>query len=278
MTIRISLCVVITLSLLAPAFSATLHFAGTDSTTEVSSVFNNKALFLNLTEVAQKLTITVTRDTTAGIEVLSSPQNCILVFEQDDSSVQRKNGALFVRSDELAASIGCTAQIKKKNDMYLSCPTGLLYGRVGTQVGDLAPGFRLPVDTVTTIRSTELLKKRSLLVLFIRNGDWDPFSKLLLRIVQVNLDSVRALGYDVVAIHGYDARTAMKWKKDITVGFPLLADQYSAVIRAFDVFDTGHFPLPSVFAIDRSDTIRLRHVFDLNGPPDFAPILAQLRH
>ena len=69
----------------------------------------------------------------------------------------------------------------------------------------------------------------------------------------------------------------MKWSKDLSPGFPLLSDQYSAVIRAYDVLDRGRLPFPSIFLIDRQGIIRMRHLFDLSGPPDLAPIMEKLK-
>ncbi|HEY3294794.1 MAG TPA: redoxin domain-containing protein [bacterium] len=257
--------------------AATLHLPGTPSTMEVRSVFNQKTLFLNLSEVAGRLGVTVKRDTSAGVIVLCSPQACVPVFEQDEAEVQKKDSVLFVRTDEVAAALGCSFNVKKKTDVTLTCNGGLPQGPVGAQVGDMAPGFRLPVDTVSTMSLAERLQQRPLLVVFFRNGDWDPFSKLLLNLLQTHLDSVRALGYDLVAIHGYEAKTAMKWTKDLGLSYPLLSDQYSAVFRAYDVFDRGHFPLPSVFAIDRSGHIRMRYMFDLSAAPDMSAILQTLK-
>lgn len=258
--------------------AATLHFPGTDSTTEIRSVFNKKTLYLNLADAAAKLTITLKQDTSAGLLILCTPQNCVPVFEQDQDEVQIEDKALFVRTDEIASALGCTATVKKKRDVFLACPAGLPKGRVGNQVGDLAPGFRLPVDTLSTVGLPDVLKRASVMVVFFRNGDWDPFSKLLLKMLEANLDSVRALGYNLVAIHGYEAKPAMKWTKDLALTFPLLADQYSAVIRAYDVLDRGRLAVPSVFVIDRRGVIRLRHIFDLSGPPDLAPVLESLGH
>ena len=260
-----------------PANAATVHFSGTDSTTQIASVFNRKSLYLNLHDAAAKLRLTVIWDSASGLLILSSPQDCVPVFERDQDEVQIKDKELFVRTDEVSSALGCKAALKGKNDLTLACPSGLPAGTVGNQAGDPAPGFRLHSDTATVVSLAERLKQRPMLVVFFRNGEWDPFSKLLLTMLQSRLDSIHALGYDVVAIHGYEPKSAVKWSKDLNVTFPLLADQYSAVIRAYNVLESAHLAAPSLFAIDQHGIIRLRHVFDLNGPPDLSPILKELK-
>jgi peroxiredoxin len=257
--------------------AATVHVDGTDSSSEVSSVFRDKTLLLNSCDVQAKLRITLLPDSGSGIMILATPQNCVTVFERDSAEALFQDGALYVRTDEVAEALHCSFQVKKKRNLNLTCPDGLPSSYVGPKVGDTAPGFRLKSDTVSTVALPDLLKHGPVVVVFFRTGEWDPFSKLLLRMLAANTDSLQDLGYQVVGIHGYEAKFGPKWQKDFEVQFPLLSDEYSTVMRTYGVFDRGHLAVPSLIVIGRDGTIRLRHIFDLSGPPDFSPILEKIR-
>jgi peroxiredoxin len=80
-------------------------------------------------------------------------------------------------------------------------------------------------------------------------------------------------GYEVAVVHGGPPRDAAKWLKATAYPFRFISDQYTAVMRAYGVFDRGHLAHPSIFIVDQSGTLRFRRVFD---EPDVVPDLAHL--
>jgi peroxiredoxin len=252
------------------ANAATLLWRG-DSTTTIASVARQKALYLSLAQVALKLPITLRQDAEAGLFVLCTLADCRPVYGIDASELVIIDSTAYVRVDAVAEALDCAAKIRKRDQVELNCNPPAV--RVGSQIGSVAPGFRLPDTHDSLVTLSGLLARGPLVVAFVRSGDWDPQSKKLLTELQARRDSLRGAGVDVVAIHGYETKLATKWMGALKLSFPQLADQHSAVMRGYDVFDKGNLPLPALFLIDRAGVIRLRQMLD---PAEVNPNLAPL--
>jgi peroxiredoxin len=265
------------------AAAALLHLPGASAGVEIPALGKKKALYLRLDEAARQLPMTVLRDTTAGVSILCTAYDCVPVYDMDETDVQIQDNALFVNAATLAAALGCTTRVSK-NDVFLNCPQPLDTLKIGSEVGRRAPGFRLKStndslpNSVPSIFSTDVLAKSALLLVFVRSGDWDTAGKFLLRNLQGRLDTLHGLGVDVAVVHGYEPRAAAKWANTLGLTLPLLSDEYSAIMRAYDVFDRGHLPRPSYFFIAKDGTIRVRHVFeDPAAIPDINEIMTAVR-
>ena len=116
------------------------------------------------------------------------------------------------------------------------------------------------------------------MVAFVRSGDWDPMSRLLLSALESRLDSLRREGCEVVAIHGYEPKVGAKWATDLKLHFAQLSDHASAVMRGYEVFDQGHLPHCALFLLDRRGIICFRQVFGSEVvAPDIGPLLREVR-
>jgi peroxiredoxin len=125
-----------------------------------------------------------------------------------------------------------------------------------------------------TVTLSELPRDHKVVIAFVRSLDWDPFSQMLVRRLQSVQDSLRAANARVVVIHGYQEKQNTVWQDSLKLSFPLLADDASAVMRGYDVFDRGPLPHPAVFVVDQSGVIRLRTVFeDLSVAPDISAVM-----
>ncbi len=250
------------------ATAATLLWQG-DSATTIASVAQQKTLFLSLSEVAQKLPVTLRRDAEAGLFVLCTAANCRPVYGIDESEVAIVDSAAFVCVDAVAEALGCAAKLRKRDQVE----TGLRRGECARRFGGGFARAGIPVagceDSLVTL--TRLLTRGPLVIAFVRSGDWDPQSKTLLTALQARQDSLRGAGVELVAVHGYETKTAAKWTAALKLTFPQLADHLSAVMRGYEVFDKGNLPRPALFLIDRTGVIRMRQMLDPELPtPDLA--------
>lgn len=182
------------------------------------------------------------------------------------------DSAAYVRADAVTEALGCGVKARKRDVLELDCRVPL--ARVGTEAGLPAPGFRLPDARDSLVTLAGLLARGPVVVAFVRSGDWDPQSRILLTELQARRDSLRGAGVELVAIHGYEAAPAAKWAVALKLDFPQLADHLSAVMRGYGVFDKGNLPHPALFLIDRAGIIRLRQMLDSAEPlPDLRPLM-----
>jgi peroxiredoxin len=263
----------------AGAAPTLLHVRLADSTVDVRfvTVKHKSAPYLAVDDVAKYLPITLKRDADTDLLTLCSRADCVPVFVGDEEDATVRSSLIYVSGALTARALGCKIDFDKKAaTASFDCKDGLPPAKPGSSVGDYAPGFVLASDSgVVSLRN--LLKKGAVIVVFVRSGEWEPFSQILLKDVQTRLDSLKARGFEVVAIHGYQPRVGAKWAKTLGLTFPQLADTFSCVMRGYDVHDAAHLPHPALFAIDRSGVIQYRRVFeDISQPPDLEPVWKEL--
>jgi peroxiredoxin len=276
-----SLCISTALGLLlasvvASASPLRLHLPDTTVTVDAMTVKHHATPYLKLNDLEAALPVTVKRTGDAALLTLCSTWNCLPVFVGDEDDAAVKAGVGYLSGRLVARVLGCEMKVAK-SEVSFSCPARLPHARPGSDVGSMAPGFRLRSSDTDSVGLSDLLKKGPVVVIFVRSGEWDPFSQAVLKSAQARLDTIRAAGFQVVAIHGYQARVGAKWAKTLGLTFPQLADTFSAVMRGYDVFDQGHLPHPAIFVIDASGVIRYQHVFeDLNQPPDMDAVWKEI--
>lgn len=274
----LALCALTALLLGVSARAGTLKFSGSDSSFEVRSIYYKKTFFLHVDDVAARLPITVVHDTTAGLFVLCTPYDCVPAFEPDTLEVRRTADGFYIKTERFAEALNCPVKIKKTGAITFSCGYPAWTQKVGPNVDDAAPGFILHNELDSTIALTSLLKDKPLVLLFIRSGDWDPASRLIMKNLLVSADTIRMAGYNIAVIHGYSSKDAAKWQKTSQYPYIFLSDQYSTVMRAYHVFDRSHIPHPSAFLIDKSGTIRFRRIFDEpDVVPDVSPLIDMIK-
>ena len=257
------------LSLCAESVNLTLG----DSTVAIQSLRIKKQTFLNVADLA-RLPLSVRSDTSAGILVLCSQQNCQPVFMIDPEEYQTANSQGYVRAERIADALDCSIELKKNNATFTCQDNLTLLHAVGSDIGSFAPGFHLPARGDTGLSLAQLRASNSVVIAFIRSGEWDPFSRLLLLRLKSVHDSLSAAGVRVIAFHGYEQKFSGAWQDSLALPFPLVADESSAVMRGYDVFDRGTLPHPAIFLVDQQGVIRLRHVYEnLDGPPDISSLM-----
>lgn len=257
----------------APAQAVILRFASGDSTVEISSRSQKKTVFLKLDEVSAKLPVTVRRDAETNLLVLCTELNCLAVFPMDKEDYLRQDGSDYVRAERVTEVLGYVMK-KKGKDLSLTCTHDCAHDRVGSEIGEHAPGFQLPVRGDTIRSLLDLRRSGAVLLVFIRSGDWDPFSRELLKGLEAARLSLDSLKIRTVAIHGYAPKLSAAWQDSLELQFPLLSDDDSAVMRGYDVFDRGPLPHPAAFLIDSAGIIQYRHVYEnLEAPPNIVSLL-----
>jgi peroxiredoxin len=281
----------------AAAQAAILHLPN-DSAIFVNSATVKKTLFLSVADVQFKLPITIRADAETGLSVLCTTHDCRPVYWGDDQEMLVTDTAVYVSVEAVAEALGCRAKSKRKRDVYLTCPEGWPTQKVGAQTGERAPGFRLKAagtghvnveetplssprergengDSVVALN--DLLSRGPVVVAFVRSGQWDPLSRLLLEALESKLDSLRGAGCEVVAVHGYEPKVGTKWAAELKLHFAQLADNASAVMRGYEVFDQGRLPHCAVFLLDREGMIRYRQVYENDVTlPDMEPIMKEV--
>jgi peroxiredoxin len=261
----------------AAAPAATLHLPN-DSTVSVASVSTQQAVFLSMAEVREKLPVVVQTHAETGLSILCTTNNCRPVYWGDDREMLVTDTAVYVSVEAVAEALGCNAKIKRKRDVYLTCAAGWPAQKVGAQTGERAPGFRLKARADSTVTLNDLLSRGPVVVAFVRSGQWDPLSRLLLEALESKRDSLRGAECEVVAIHGYEPKVGTKWAAELKLNFPQLADNASAVMRGYEVFDQGQLPYCAVFLLDRDGMIRYRQEYGNEVTlPDLEPLMQEVR-
>lgn len=256
--------------------TARLRFGDADSTVELSAVYQPKRLYLDLQEFISLFTVTVISDTADGMTVLCSETNTVPVFRMDDEEYLKEEGREFVQADLLARVIGCQASVRKRSRVNLACAVEPRQPQaVGPNIGDPAPGFLLDHGEMDDVALSDLCIGGPTVLLFFRSAEWDPVSQRILKLMEANFDS---LGACVVGIHGYRNELSLEWEKNLKISFPLLADETSAVMRAFGVFYRGNHPYPVAVIIDYDGIIRDKiNYVDSQGEAEITGIIDAVR-
>ncbi len=256
-----------------------VHGLDSDSTLKLSAISTGKRIsFVDLNQVTEQFRIQVIVPDELPLIVLATRVHCVPIFLGDENSYMDYNGVPYIRTDSVASAIGCKFTPSKKNGGKLDCKSLLPLDSIGTEVGDLAPGFCLPDADGTIVRSLELLSEGKAVVAFIRSADWEPLSRDLLTRLDANRDNLTNMGTQAVVIHGYSPDVASGWRDSLAVEIPILSDDVSAVMRAYGVHQKAQLPHSSVFVLDRDGIIRFKHVYGAEQkPPEMLPILEAVR-
>jgi len=169
------------------------------------------------------------------------------------------------------------------------------------KAGAQAPAFSLPYPQGHSIDLAELLQKGPVVLVFYR-GSWCPFCNLQLRAYQKALPEMQKLGASLVAVSPQTPDNSLTIVEKAELTFPVLSDQGNQVARQYGLVfklsealqglqkafknDITQFngdpswelPMPGVFVIDQSGTIRFASV-DPNWTNRVEPavILEQLK-
>jgi peroxiredoxin len=111
--------------------------------------------------------------------------------------------------------------------------------RTGPAVGEPVPDFTLP-DQYGTPRSLhDVMGSKGLLLAFTRSADWWPYCRNQLVELNLALEALRTNGIHAASIT-YDTREILHaFGEAYRIGYPLLSDVGSRVIRAFGILNTN---------------------------------------
>jgi peroxiredoxin len=168
------------------------------------------------------------------------------------------------------------------------------------QVGDKAPGFTLPNAIGQDVALQTLLEDGPVIVVFYR-GAWCPYCNLTLAAWQDELDTVKELGGQVVAISPQLPDFSLKSLEENELGFEVLSDVGNKAADDFGVTTqvtpeiielwegkidlekhngdaSAKLPLPATYLIDTDGTIQYAHAHeDYRVRAEPSDVIAKLR-
>ncbi len=133
----------------------------------------------------------------------------------------------------------------------------------GPAIGAAAPDVTGADQAGISRTRASLSGENGLVLVFARSADWCPYCQRQL----IGLEGVRAAieqrGWRVAAVTTDDVSKLARFAQRRSIGFPLISDEDSSVIRAFDLIDPafppGHrahgVPTPSIFFIRADGTV-----------------------
>ncbi len=137
-------------------------------------------------------------------------------------------------------------------------------GTGGVNVRRAAPEFVLTDQHGQWFDLGERIGSGQTLVVFYR-GHWCPYCRRYLTKLQANLDRIRAMNAEVVAISPEPAETSKRLAVELGLGFRLLSDPLGEVIALYGVRNSlaGNktlMPHPAVFIVDIEGRVTFRSI------------------
>jgi peroxiredoxin len=123
-----------------------------------------------------------------------------------------------------------------------STPTKIDVSKLGPQVGQVVPDFRLSDQNGKIWTRASIMGPKGALLLFYRSADWCPYCKTQLVDLQSRVEQLRDQGLGVAAISYDPVPTLTDFATRRHITFPLLSDMGSATIKAFGILN----PLPEM--------------------------------
>ena len=136
--------------------------------------------------------------------------------------------------------------------------------KTGLPIGHAAPAFALLEQNGKEVSLESLLKKGPVALVFNRSVDWCLYCKLQMVQLQRNLKEIEAAGGQVVGL-SYDPVEKIKRFADRSkITFPLLSDNGSKTIDAYDIrykeapAELSGFSRHATFILDQNGVIRAK--------------------
>lgn len=156
-------------------------------------------------------------------------------------------------------------------------------GNSALEVSDEIPSFGLPNVRGQLVEIKDLLKNGPIILTFYR-GSWCPYCNLELRAYQQNIEEIKALGAQVIAISPELPDSSLSNAEKLALEFEVLSDFGNVVARNFglvfkmseewiDVFrqldsdftahngdDTWELPVPATYVVSTDSKIVFSYV------------------
>ena len=142
----------------------------------------------------------------------------------------------------------------------------------GPAIGEPVPDFHLPDQNGKDWSLNQLMGPKGLLLVFTRSADWCPYCRTQLVELEQSRAAFAKQGVKIASI-SYDSEAALKrFATAHHIGYPMLSDQGSAVIRKFGILNTNipsdhkfyGIPFPGEYLIAPDTVVRDKHFL-----PDF---------
>ncbi|MCW3077863.1 MAG: alkyl hydroperoxide reductase [Bacteroidetes bacterium] len=163
-------------------------------------------------------------------------------------------------------------------------------GGYRVQIGKAAPAFELPDQDGTTIKLSDFLGQRHLLLIFVR-GDWCPGCHMMLRTYEKNNEKFKSKNVFVMAIGPDPVGVNRGMVEKLGLEFKVLSDEGQKTAMVYGVqlkeyhndfaekYEEG-IPLPASFLIDKTGVVRYvsrpDKVGEFLNPSLIFPIVEQL--
>lgn len=195
--------------------------------------------------------------------------------------------ALFIVTEKVTAQTADDTGISKEAAL-LTKELSIILDEVtsGPKVGDKIPSTLQSTTASGEPTDFESLKgENGLVILFIRSVEWCPFCQRQIIAWDGRVDDFREAGYEVVAITYDTPNNIEKFVAFRNIGYPIVADENSKIIREFDIlneqFEPGSrfygIPHPIIFVTDNAGTITHRYsASDVQVRPDIDAVLEEI--
>ena len=136
-------------------------------------------------------------------------------------------------------------------------------------LGQAVPDFQLPNADGQAVALANLIAQGPVVITFYR-GRWCPYCNLQLRALQNELETIRSLGAELVAISPQTPDESLSHAEIVAVGFPVLSDQDAAVATQYGVaWEVPEFLLEHMRVDRQLDLVKIN-----NGNGNVLPIPA----
>lgn len=133
-------------------------------------------------------------------------------------------------------------------------------------------GARIPTPVTLTDTKGEVVDfkdiagQKGLVMAFVRSAAWCPYCQLQLKDLQNIAGDLAQLGYPLVAVSYDSPEVLSRFARQHGLTYPLLSDQESRMIDAFDIRDPQYkpnsfaygVPRPVIFVIDADGVVRAK--------------------
>jgi peroxiredoxin len=139
----------------------------------------------------------------------------------------------------------------------------------GPQVGAKFPHeLAAPDQSGKAQTLASVMGEKGAAILFVRSADWCPFCQGQLVDANRHLAQFRALGLNVVSVSVDEVEEVAKFSRAQKIDYPMLADPKGDINLSLGIRDEQYpvgsaqfgVPLPILYVVDRSGTIRLRYM------------------
>ena len=138
--------------------------------------------------------------------------------------------------------------------------------RLGPQVGDAVPDFRLQDFQGKTWARDAVMGPNGAMLVFSRSMDWCPYCKTQALDLQRRMPELRAQGLGLAVITYDSPKVLADFSRRRGITYPLLSDAGSRTIRSYGILNTTvdqtstnfGIPFPGTFIINRQGVVTAR--------------------